>query len=102
MHRHRPVAWFADTLTAADCQKFQAVVGDPAFNTLWELLAIVVALRLWRARLGRRAVVRVKSDNIGALTTLLHLRPRSQASIYWPASWRLTWLYSSRAPCWIC
>ena len=41
-----PVAWFTDVLHPCDLERFQATVGDSAFTTLWETLAILVALRV--------------------------------------------------------
>eukprot|EP00969_Alexandrium_andersonii_P348346 15403504-Alexandrium_andersonii.AAC.1 len=36
-------------------ERFRARAGDPAFNTLWEALAILVALRVWGGRFTHRA-----------------------------------------------
>ena len=42
-----PVSHFSDQLHEEDLRRFQARRGDPAFNTLWEAMAILVALRCW-------------------------------------------------------
>eukprot|EP00969_Alexandrium_andersonii_P305174 13490147-Alexandrium_andersonii.AAC.1 len=39
--------WF-DQLHPEDLDKYQAQAGDPQFNTLWETLAVLVSLRVWR------------------------------------------------------
>jgi len=36
-------------ITHTDLMRFEAKLGDSYFNTVWEALAILVALRLWRA-----------------------------------------------------
>ncbi len=41
-----PVAWFADELHRSDLRRFNAKRGTSDFNTLWEALAILVAVRL--------------------------------------------------------
>ena len=38
---------FSDQLHEEDFWRFQARQGDPAFNTLWKAMAILVALRCW-------------------------------------------------------
>ena len=64
---------FSSPLTKELLEKFNAAAGDSAHNTLWEAVALLVRLRLWLPRTNKRVVVRVKSDNIGALRTLLKL-----------------------------
>ena len=68
-----PIRWFSSPLTKELLEKFRAAVGDPAHNTLWEAVALLVGLRLWLPKANKRVAVRVKSDNIGALRTLLKL-----------------------------
>eukprot|EP00969_Alexandrium_andersonii_P180102 7960291-Alexandrium_andersonii.AAC.1 len=45
-----PVEYFGAPLTRPDLDRFQARAGDPACNTLWEALAILIALRVWGGR----------------------------------------------------
>ena len=48
---NKPIAWFADTPSQGDLRILKSTTGDPAFNTVWEAFAILVALRAWwRAR----------------------------------------------------
>ena len=63
----RPVAWLADSLHHADLVRFRARVGDSAFNTIWEALAILVALRTWCAYLVRGAHAELRADSLAAL-----------------------------------
>eukprot|EP00969_Alexandrium_andersonii_P217545 9609593-Alexandrium_andersonii.AAC.1 len=49
-----PVEYFGVPLTRPDLHRFHAVVGDPAHNTLWEALAIIIALRTWGDRFSHR------------------------------------------------
>ena len=65
-----PVAYWADALRDADADVFGARLGDPAFNTLWEGLAVLVSLRLWAPEFGPFAEVVVRSDNLGFLQAL--------------------------------
>ena len=75
----QPIKWFSSPLTKELLEKFHAAVGDPAHNTLWEAVALLVGLRLWLPRANKRVAVRVKSDNIGALRTLLKLTSPKEA-----------------------
>ena len=65
----QPFRWFASPLHPHDLQLFQACVGDSAFTTLWELLAVVVGLKVWRA--GQVGVaVQLRSDSLSALQAI--------------------------------
>lgn len=68
-----PQRWFSAELNAAVLEKFKAKKGDSGFNTAWEALALLTALRLWLPRLPKILAVRVKSDNVGAARMLLSL-----------------------------
>ena len=73
-----PQRWFSADLNAAVLDKFKAKKGDSGFNTAWEALALLTALRLWLPRLPKMLSVRVKSDNVGALRMLLSLTSSSE------------------------
>ena len=65
-----PVAYYHDAPGPADIQRFDAQTGDPAFNTLWEALAILVALRVWQPHFGPGPPLQMRSDNLGVLQAL--------------------------------
>ena len=72
----RPVQWFSDGVTDDDLSVFDAARGESAFNTTWEGLALVVALRLWgRCSEGWR--IGLRSDSLGALLAVSQLRARA-------------------------
>ena len=73
-----PMRWFASELPKEVLEKFTAKKGDPAYNTLWEALALLVGLRLWLPKCPKNLSVRVKSDNVGALRMLLNLASRKE------------------------
>eukprot|EP00969_Alexandrium_andersonii_P288144 12738671-Alexandrium_andersonii.AAC.1 len=58
--------WF-DSLHAEDLERYQGLRGDPAFNTLWGALAVLISLRAWRTLFTHATPVSVSSDNLGAL-----------------------------------
>lgn len=66
------VVWETDTLN-----RFKAVLGDPAHQTLWESLMLLLALMAW-AEPQAGLAMRVRGDNVGALTCALRLRGRGQ------------------------
>ena len=71
MQQATPIAYFADELQTQDVRRFQATVGDSAFNTVWEALAVLVAMRLWRPRLSTSGSFEIRSDSLGALGATL-------------------------------
>ena len=71
-----PQAWFADTLQSEDLVKFHAEVGDSAFTTIWELLAVVVAIKFWASKHQGLAVA-VRSDSLSALQVFAKQRARA-------------------------
>ena len=62
-----PRAWFADRLHECDLARFSAEIGKSDFNTVWELLALLVACKLWLPRVAKVCMVTLKSDSIAAL-----------------------------------
>ena len=65
-----PVSHFSDQLHEEDLRRFQARRGDPAFNTLWEAMAILVALRCWAPLFTIGTAVTVRSDSHGSLSAM--------------------------------
>eukprot|EP00969_Alexandrium_andersonii_P268472 11864566-Alexandrium_andersonii.AAC.1 len=53
-----------------DASGFKAKAGDPKYNTLWEALAVLVSLRVWRRFFTRSTPISVSSENLGALAVL--------------------------------
>jgi hypothetical protein len=68
--KNQPIAFFADQIQQGDLQLFNAKIGDPAFTTLWEALAIAVAIKLWTSKLGPSASFELRSDSLGALSAI--------------------------------
>ena len=61
-----------------DTSKFGIQIGDGNGQQLWEALAILVAVDLWSAHWKQqRIVLKVRSDNVTALTLLTKMRPPS-------------------------
>ena len=63
-------AWFAHWITHEDLRRFNAKRGVSDFNTLWEALAILIAVRLWRRASHVVAQIEVRSDSLGSLRML--------------------------------
>ena len=56
-------------------------IGSAGGQQLWECLAILVAIDIWSKLWNQqRIILKVRSDNVGALTLLLKMRP-ANASI---------------------
>ena len=75
--KHRPVQWFATKLTECDLRKFGASVGESSFNTTWEALALLIAIRLWLP--GTNVKAHVRSDSLSALRSMVKLTSTSTA-----------------------
>ena len=64
---------FFDSISDEDCIRFRATRGVSDFNTLWEAIAMLVAIRLWMPELPGLDL-RVKSDNLAALSAALKFK----------------------------
>ena len=70
--------YFASQLTDLDFAKFGFKRGDNKGQQVWEALAVLVAVDLWTSIWTQeRIVLKVKSDNVTALTLLTKLRPKA-------------------------
>ena len=55
---------------------FNMPIGSADGQQLWECLAILVAIDMWSKLWNQqRIILKVRSDNVGALTLLLKMRP---------------------------
>ena len=70
-----PVQYFSDIINIDDCTRFRAKIGDSAFNTLWEALAMLIAIRLWLPE-NPSLDLQVRGDNLSALASLLKLKAK--------------------------
>ena len=70
--------YFSSALSAFDTTKFGIQIGDTNGQQLWEALAVLVVVDLWSAHWHQqRIVLKVRSDNVTALTLLTKMRPPS-------------------------
>ena len=69
--------YFASRLTIEDSVKFNTPLEDCAGQQIWEALAVLVAIVLWSSTWTQdRIILKVKSDNVTALTVLTKLRTK--------------------------
>jgi len=76
----KPVAYFALEVTTELCKIFgdTAKVGDPSFQTEWELLAIFIAVKVFAKFLRKiRVQIFLKTDNTAALRAALEFKASS-------------------------
>ncbi|KAF4653991.1 hypothetical protein FOL47_010205 [Perkinsus chesapeaki] len=71
--------FFFDPVLPSDTKRFEAVVGDHRFQSLWESLAVLIAVRLWRKYLPPSASIRCRSDSRTAIGAVMKLRTSSPA-----------------------
>jgi len=68
--------FFSSGLTELDESLFGLPRGSPDGQQVWECLAALVALRLWRQIWGRQALtLRVRGDSMTMLSLIINLRP---------------------------
>jgi hypothetical protein len=68
--------YFACPISAEDQSIYSMPSGCAEGQQLWECLAVLVAIDVWSTQWQQdRIVLKVRGDNIGALTLLLKMRP---------------------------
>ena len=78
------VAYFADKISDIDCQRFGSTVGDPAFQSEYELLAVLVAIRVFSTLFlagGEVAQVTIRTDNMAVVHAALRYRSGSPVMV---------------------
>ena len=72
------VAYFSSALGPFDVKFFKLALGDAAGQQVWETMAVLQALRLWRAHWRHvRARLSVKTDNYTALAAVAYLKSKT-------------------------
>ena len=65
--------YWADELSDLDVARFGAARGDPAWQTEWEMLAVLISLEVWKAKLVNSKVA-IQTDNTATMYAALHLK----------------------------
>jgi len=74
-HSNYPIEYFASKLTALDEEILAFEIGSSAAQQIVEALAVLVALRHWSGKWKlRRVLLRVRSDSMSALTSVMFCR----------------------------
>ena len=72
--------YFACPVTADDEGVFGHSIGSSSGQQVWECLAILVGVSIWSKYWRQERInLKVRGDNVGALTLLIKLRPSSAA-----------------------
>ena len=66
---------FYDKIQDCDCAMFRARRGESGFNTIWEALGMLVAIRLWMPERIQSEIL-LKSDNLAALSAALKFKAK--------------------------
>eukprot|EP00971_Amphidinium_carterae_P337967 6475078-Amphidinium_carterae.1 len=68
LHRwHKPCQWLADVIHDVDLVRFGARKGDPARQSTWKLLALLVALQVLGPRLRASGTCELEAESMAAL-----------------------------------
>ena len=82
------VEYWTLSWTPADAKELKTVIGAPAGQTTWELLAVFLCLVLW-GRTHRGHGIALLGDNLASLEAALHLKGKGAlAQIAREISWR--------------
>ena len=72
--------YFASPLTKDDSDKYGILLADAMGQQVWEALAILVAVDLWSDTWKQQRIfLKVKSDNVTALTLLTKMRTKKDS-----------------------
>ena len=74
-----PWAWIAGSWTTLDTERFHAVVGDPAWQAEWEILAALIAIHVWLKHLWGHPLAILQLDATAALHSILRASGRTPA-----------------------
>ena len=70
-------SYFASILTEHDVNRFGYPIGSPDGQQIWEALAILVAVDIWHGEWTQQRIqLKIKGDNVAALTLMLKMRPK--------------------------
>ena len=72
-HNGNPVEYFCDIISTEDFRRFHGQLGESGLTTLWEMLALLVALRIWFHHLAAEPAIMVRADSLGALRVALKM-----------------------------
>lgn len=73
--------FFECPITDADCKLYGNHVGSCEGQQTWECFAILVPINMWAyQRNTDRIILKVRGDNIGALTLRIKMRPANPAT----------------------
>ena len=72
--------FFACSVTASDVAIFGHDIGSSSGQQVWECLAVLIGVAIWSDQWRHERInLKVRGDNVGALTLLVKLRPSSAA-----------------------
>jgi hypothetical protein len=72
--------YFSCPVTPDDASIFDHEIGSSTGQQVWECLAVLIGVSIWSDQWRHdRINLRVRGDNVGALTLLIKLRPSSTA-----------------------
>ena len=70
--------YFSCPISDYDVNLFGVPRGSADGQQIWECLAVLVAMDIWTRRWQQhRIILKVRGDNVGALTLLIKMRPAS-------------------------
>jgi len=78
VENQQPTEYFSDAIGEVDIKRFGYAIGSPDGQQVWESLAALVALKLWKPTWASRAAkLRLKGDSMTMLSLVVNMRPSS-------------------------
>eukprot|EP00971_Amphidinium_carterae_P280864 5576000-Amphidinium_carterae.1 len=78
---HKPCQWLADIIHDVDLVRFGTTKGDPAWQSTWELLALLVDLQVWGPKLQASGTCELQTDSKAALDAACAMGARLMHSL---------------------
>ena len=87
LNNGEPAEYFHVTWTPALARRLRVKIGDPAGQTLWEYLTVLLSLMTWASK-HRRSGLHLQGDNLAALGGVLNLTGKDKLTA---VTKELTW-----------
>jgi hypothetical protein len=95
----KPLEFYGIPISEDDLAHFKAEIGVDTFQQLWEALNILIAMRHWEpVWKGRRCTVRIKGDNMSALTAVAYYKAKGVHTAEVAKEFALTFSEAEFAP----
>ena len=88
LHGNKPVEIMYFPWMESLCARFEAEIGNPKWQSLWEFLTLLLTLMVW-GHLSTTSIITIVGDNIAALSNSISMKGGGQLNaVARELSWR--------------